>query len=400
METIFNTPRGATFDPMTIELWQWNGTQAMARLETAEKITVTWVDGAPDTAEIIIPLDANTRALVPTDSETLVVCTLNGRRHVSTVVKSSLQPANDHDTAVNIHATTAGAWSLLQSEVITPSPGDELAHQASREEFTITAPVETVVKTIIFYGASSIGHPIKCAHDYGRGPQVTVSGRMKYAAELIQDALKGTGYRLALDAWLPGDNPSPEFHLDFPTVIADVVPYRDRPGLVLSRAAQDLEDWELTDSRAPHTRMIVGDSGKGTEQQFYRVFGDESVNPWARREGYLSTDVIDKSDVLAKGEIALQNDARTREFTASITPSALWEFGTDGLFPRQFDLGDKCLVDLGEAGYANQVITQVEAQLTPAAFTVTPKVGNPDTYESDIYSTVADLSKRVDRLGG
>lgn len=401
LNTMYSTPRGVTSDPMTVELWHYTGIRPVSRIELADKITATWSIQGPDTAEIVVPYSQATEPLMDTNGENLVVITLNGRRHISTVTKAVLEPANKVDEAVNISATTTGPYSLLQAEVIPPSPGKPLSQQADRENFTMTAPVETVVKSIIRFGQNRVGHPITVTPDLGRGPVVTVTGRMKYASELVEQALKGTGYRLVMDPWLYGDPRPNNLGVAWPCAIVDVAPYRENPGLVFSRRGHDLENWSLTKTRASRTQYVVGDSGQGVEQKFRQVLSESgSQTGWSIREGYTSSQGDSKSEMISAGRKELADNAESYQVEATLSPSNVWEFGNDGLYPRQYDIGDWATIDLGEPGEVSQVITEVTAELTPAAFTVTPKVTTPDTYPSDIYSTVASLAKRVDRLGG
>jgi hypothetical protein len=397
VSTIYSTPRGNTYDPMPVELWRWDGTGAVGRLETSEEIEVTWADRDAGTTTIDTPLNDLSRLLLDDKGSVLVVVTLNGKRHVSTVVESEATADEDARRDVRVQATTASAWSLLDGQRIPPVPDRPLSQQESAEEYVLTGPVETVVKTLVRIGAERLGHPIAVIEDRGLGPTVTVRSRMDTTADLVKEALAGTGYRLSLDAWLPGDERIGDLSLTRPTIIADVVAYRDRPGLVLSGVSEDLESWSLKRTRATQTRVIVGDKGEGTEQRFVSVGAeDPDLSPWARREGYTSTSSEDETPAEV-GAAELAEAAATAEMDATAAPSQAWEFGEDGEYPRQYDVGDWCTVSLPEVGDVREVITEVTAKLTPVSLTVTPKVGTPDTKSRDLYALVTDLSKRVDR---
>lgn len=397
MSTIYSTPRGNTYDPMPVELWHWDGTGAVGRLETSEEVEVTWADRGAGTATIDTPLNDLSRLLLDADGGVLVVATLNGKRHVSTVVESDTTADSEARRDVRVQATTASAWSMLDGQRIPPVPDRPLSQQESAEEYVLTGPVETVVKTLVRIGAARLGHPIAVMEDRGLGPTVTVRSRMDTTADLVTKALAGTGYRLDLDAWLPGDERIGDLSLTRPTIIADVVAYRERPGLVLSGVSEDLESWSLKHTRATQTRIIVGDDGEGVEQKFVQVDDEsESLSPWARREGYASTSSEEETPADV-GTAELAESAATAEMDATAAPSQSWEFGDDGEYPRQYDVGDWCTIDLQEVGEVQEVITEVTVKLTPVSLTVTPKVGTPDTKSRDLYALVTDLSKRVDR---
>lgn len=395
MSTYYNTPRGVTFDPMPVEVWEHDGQGALFRVELAESVSVTWADRTTGTATLDLKLDNMTAPLTACDGRYLFVVSLNGKRHVSTPVKA--KPYNDADSdEVRVMFTTASPWNLLTGELVPPVPDRPLSQQESAEFYTLTGPVETVVKRLVTIGAERVGHPVAVLPTLGGGPTVSVAARFDTVAELVEDALTGTGYRLSLDVWLPGDERIGDLSLTKPTVVADVVPYRDQPGLVWARVSNDLDSWELEKSRATQTQVVVGDRGEKTEQRFTAVQTTfEVASPWAKREGYVST----SDDAAAPAEVGaaeLVKSAGTTDLTATIAPAGVWEFGTDGGYPLQYDVGDVATVDLGDPlGVVRQVVTEVTAELTPTDFTVTPKVATPDTMDRDIYTALTSLQRRV-----
>ena len=397
MATYYNTPRGISYDPMPVEVWEWNGQGALFRVELAESVSVTWADRTTGTAEFDLKLDNMTAPLTPCDGRYLFVVSLNGHRHVSTPVTAN--PYNDGDTdEVRVKFTTASPWNLLTGERVPPVPDRPLSQQESAEFFTLTGPVETVVKRLVTIGAKRLGHPIAVLPTLGAGPTVTVSSRFDTVAELVEDTLAGTGYRLSLDAWLPGDERIGDLSLTKPTIVADVVPYRDREGLVWARVSADLDKWDLQKTRATSTQVVVGDRGEGVGQHFVLVeTTDEVASPWAKREAYV--DVTDEATTLLDaGTGELLKSAETTDLDATIAPAGVWEFGSDGEYPMQFSVGDVATIDLGDPlGQVRQVVTEVTAKLTPTEFTVTPKVASPDTMDRDIYTALTELQKRVDR---
>ncbi len=397
MTTIYNTPRGMTYDPMVVEIWPWDGQGPIGRLETAESVKVTWADRTAGVAVVDAPLSELTRQLIPADGSMLLVVHLNGLRHVSSVVEAEPYCESDHRQDTRIKITTASAWSLLDGQRIPPVPDQPLNLQQSAEQYVLAGPVESVVKTLVGIGADRLGHPIAVMPDFASGPQVTIHSRNDTTADLVDKALTGTGYRLALDAWLPGDAPIGQLSLTRPTIVADVKPYRDVPGLVWSDRGEDLDSWSLKHTRATATRVIVGDKGEKTEQLFTETIAyDEPTSPWARRETY--TEARGEGEdpgQAAQDELLKSAGAVTADVT--VTPSMVWEYGADGQFPRQFQVGDIATVQLEGVGEIQQVVTEVTAELTPVSLTVTPKVATPDTRTRSLYDTVAELDKRLDR---
>lgn len=397
MATYYNTARGTSYDPMPVEVWRHDGQGALFRVELAESVKVTWADRTTGTAEFDLKLDNMTAPLTACDGMYLFVVTLNGHRHASTPVKAA--PYNDGDTdEVRVKFTTASPWNLLTGERVPPVPDRPLSQQESAEFYVATGPVETVVKSLVSVGAARLGHPIAVLPSLGNGPTVTVSSRFDTVAELVEGALAGTGYRLSLDVWLPGDEKIGDLSLTKPTIVADVVPYRDREGLVWARVSADLDQWQLDKTRATSTQVVVGDRGEGVEQHFVLVeTTDEVASPWAKRETFVSV-TDEATTLLDAGTGELLKSAATTDLDATIAPAGVWEYGSDGEYPLQFSVGDVATIDLGDPlGEVRQVVTEVTAELTPTEFTVTPKVSTPDTMERDIYATLTDLQRRVGR---
>lgn len=392
--TIYNTTRGTTYDPMPVELWHYDGTGPIGRLETAEKLEFTWADRTTGTAVIETPLTDMSRHLLKTDGSVLVVASFNGKRHVSTVVEAEVFSEETGD--VRVKATCASPWSILEGQRIGPAGAVDTGLQSSAEFYQISGPVETVVKNLVTVGAWRLGHPIKVMPDRKQGPSVSVSARWETTAELVEGALAGTGYRLSLETWLPGDGPVGDLSLTAPAVVADVVPYRPQEGLIWSSEAGDLDKWELVYKRSPYTTLMVGDSGEGTSQK-YAYWGISSlpVSPWGNRESYVQA--AQGEDIRTRAITELKKCDPSVSANATATPSQSWEFGSDGLHPRQFDVGDWVTLDLGEVGTIRQVITSVTVTLTPLSLTITPTVGTPDTGEQDLYSMITGLSRRLDR---
>lgn len=395
MTTIYNTTRGPTADPLPIDVWHFDGAAPAGRLAGVEGVTLTWADGTTGTSELDVTLNPSTAGLLPCDGTRLIVGTLNGKRHVTAPVVANPYHDGDGDT-VHVKVTGASPWNLFTGELLPPVPDMPIELQATAEDYVVTGPVETVVKTIIGYGVERTGHPVHVLPDQGRGPVVTATSRFDTVADVLDGLTTRTGYRIDVDVWLPGDPPVNGTSFAAPTVIVDVVPYRAVDGLLFSHVAGDFDDWSVEYTRPTATRVIVGDDGEGVEQTFIEVAGPTPLSPWAVREAYVSADEDD--DPVDVGRAYLAEHGAGVAAEATITPGSVWEFGTDGQYPRQYDLGDLAALDLGEGvGTIEQVVVEVVAELDGESFSVTPKVATPDTLEHDLYSTVADLARRVAR---
>jgi hypothetical protein len=396
MTTLYSTPRGSTYDPLPVDVWPYDGAGPAYRLDGAEKVVLTWADRETSTGEFDVALTANTAPLLACDGRYLLVGDLNGHRHLSVPVVA--EAYNDGDGGgTRVSVTTAGPWALLQGQRVPPVPGRPIDLQGEAEHYVLEGPVETVVKTLLQVGVDYTGHPIVVTDDLGRGPVVRVISRFDTVAELVAEALAGTGYRLDLAAWLPGDDDA-GWSLDRPSVVADVVPYRVVDGLTFSADADDLASWRLEHTRATEDRVIVGDDEKGVAQAFtYYERAPRPASPWARRDGFMSLSSDEVPDAAAVVARHLDETAATTEAVGDVAPAGVWEYGNDGQYGLQYSVGDFAVLDLGLAGVVDQVVTEVTAELTPTTFTVTPTVSTPDTKKRDLYSTVVDLEQRVAR---
>lgn len=406
MTTRFTTAN--PWEPVQVELWGHTG-QRLAPISDYERVTFTFADRAADTAELLIPLNEDTAALVPCDGTVLVGMRYGGHSHVTTPVAVQVV-SGDTPALAMLKVTCAGGWTLLDGQRVPPSLEAPLMEQVT-EEFSITGPVESVVKRLIRVGVQRTGHPIAVLADQRRGPVVTATGAWETVGETVKDLLATTGHRLALDGWLPGDAQPDGFTLNAPTVVADVLPYRSRDGLVWSVDSGDITEWSVKSTRATVTRGAVGyDTDKQETRRYLDVSGRDTLSPWAVRYGYTEYkdhEEIDDRDpdpwavlygMQGAGQDMLAKGAGAQDISVSVDVSGLWQFSKRSYSPRTFDIGDVAEVVLPTLGGFKQIVTEVAIEATPTTFTVTPTLGTPDSMGTDIYSTLSALVHRVDRL--
>lgn len=409
MTTVYQTPRGQTYEPLAVDLYHYSGTP-LGRVGAFESMDFTWAERSADTGKLTTPLNHLTAALQPCDGQVLVAARMNGKTHLSIPVSSSVQSGKTPDTAV-LEVTTAGGWTLFDAEVLPPN----LEHGGDNSdvlEYTVRGPLEDVVKRLVTIGSARAGHPVYVTPSQHRGPQVVATGAWNTVADALKGIISHTGYRVTVTGWVPGD-PTPEGAegLTTPCVVVDVVPYRDRDGLVWTVQGHDLSDWGVERTRAQLTRLTVGNQAKELQDRYSLTrIGQENGSPWQRRDGFVKVqdpEALGENDVdphrihenlELTAEAELAEKAASLAVSSTIAPGGMWEFGADGTYPRQYDIGDYAMIDVPFLGPQQQVITEVEVKLTPAEFTVTPTVSTPDTLDTDIYATVADTSRRVTTL--
>lgn len=410
MSTLYRTPRGDSWEPILVELWTWTG-QRLGRVGGFEEMAFTFSERTADTAELQLYLDPLTAALLPCDGTVLVGARYNGKTHLSTPVTAQAHGMDDNPSTAMVTATTAGGWTLLDGQIIPPSLEDPI-HLQTTAEYHLTGSLEDVAKRVINIGAERTGHPLLILPSSGRGPTVDIRGAWETVSETVQNMLAHSGYRLAVDGWLPGDPQPAEWTLlDKPTVIVDLVAYRSQPGLVWAVDSGEISSWEVTRNRPTATRIVVGNGAEELENiATMEVQGIESGSPWDVRETYLKVEdpepiderepdrflIAENMETQARTELAAQSPAL--ELVVEVDHSAAWDFGTDMATPRQYDIGDYAEVQLPVIGPIRQVITDVEIKVTATEFTVRPTIGTPDTMNTDIYSLQADTARRVTRI--
>lgn len=410
MTTLYSTPRGESWDPMPLEVWSWGG-QPLGRISGVESAKLTWNDGSADTAKVEAALDDVTSALVPCDGEYLLVGRLNGATHLTVPTQVEVSSNDDDPSVATVSITAAGGWTLLDGELVPPTLEDPV-FWVNGDQFTITGSLEDVVKRLIRIGVDRCLHPVVVTPSLGRGPSVTVSGEWEKLGDLLDDVLSGTGYRLDVRGWVPGDPPPAEDMVPTtPVVIVDLAMYSAVSGLEWSVESGDITDWSYTTKRATATRAVISPDNSGDEDErvIREVVGDEPASPWARREVYIRGDGYDQNDenrdpialryrLEDQAATELAKAARSLEVSTTVELAAVWEAGVDGVFPRQFWLGDMAMVHLPHLDSVEQVVTAVEATITPEQFTVRPTVGTPYTLDPSLFGTVADMSRRMTRL--
>ena len=406
MSTMYQTPSGPVQEPVEVDLWSYGGVP-LGHVGAFDSMIFNFVERAADTATLVLPLTELTAQLLPCDGTVLIVARISGATHVSTPV--SVQVASGDDPAVaTVTVTSAGGWTLLDGQVIPPGLEDGLVTPDA--EYEVTGPLETVVKRLITIGTLRCTHPVYILPDQGRGPTVTVSGAWETVGDTVKGLVSGTGFRLRVDGWAPGDpQPDPDLQLQWPCVVVDVVPYRVRDGLVWSVPGGDVSSWSVKQSRATATRVVVSNQADDLVDRY----SDEAALPvaswWQSREVFehvedpkgLGENGVDpyrvKENLAETAQAVLSSSAASMEVSATIAAGGAWRFGRDG-GALSYDVGDFAAVVLPVIGEVRQVITEVEVKVTPSEFSVTPTVGTPDSASLSAFASVADVARRVGRL--
>lgn len=411
MATIYDTLRGPDLDPIPVELWTHQG-ERLGKIGAFESMSFS-VSGRPgraSTATLEVQLTDLTAALLPCDGTVLVVAHYNGMTLIYTPVTAEARNVTRDASVALLTVQCTGGWSFLEGAVTTPDllTGDPLMDMP-RESFELSGDLETVVKKLIDAGRGRVNYPLIVVPSSGRGPTVTATGAWETVGELVEALLMGTDYMLTFTGWVPGEpQPISEYILTRPCYVVDLKPYTPRSGLVWSYLGGEVSSWSVTRKRASATRAVVHNGAEDVlDREVIQVQGVEPQSAWGVREVYvrhpMSKDVDLSPDArYAEMEAAalgtLAERAPAIEVNASIESPVSWEFGVDEATPRQYMVGDMATVDLPVLGEVKQVVTDVEVKITPAALTVTPTVGTPDTMAVTTYDALASVDKRLTRL--
>lgn len=410
MTTVYNTLRGADYDPVPVELWTWQG-ERLGKVGAFESLAfnVTGKPGRASTATLDIYLTELTATLLPCDGTVLVCAHYNGLTLLYTPVTAEVTSMSDDPGLAMVTVQCTGGWSFLEGEITTPGLDAELSNTANKT-FELVGDLETVIKSLIAVGQRRTGHPIVVIPSSGRGPRVRVTGAWETVGEHVADALNATGYVLTFKGWVPGDpQPLEGFTLSQPCYVVDLKPHTPRDGLVWSYLGGDLTKWSVSRKRAAGTRAVVHNGADDiAEREVLAVQGVEPASPWAVREVYVRhTPNEDENmdpirlhqDLEAAAVDKLTELAPAVEITASIDENAAgWEYGVDNVTPRQYDVGDVATIDLPILGEFQQVVTDIEIELTPEKLSVSPTVSTPDTLDITTYDALAGVDKRLTRL--
>lgn len=399
MTTRYQTPWGPSWDPLEITM-HTDGGDALGKVNRIEKAIARWSAVDADLLEVTCALDPANAPLLDTSGSVLISARVGPERLLAVPAVSVVEDAGD-PVAGRIRVIAAGARTLLDAAVAPPDPHLTLESQPPRQESRYRGTVEDIVKGVIVDAVRWSGHPIRVLPSHRRGRTVTLTSKLTPAGDLIDEALAGSGHRLDVIGWIPGDPLPTGITATAPCALIDVVPWRARPGLIWSAEAGDIDTWALEHRRATITAVLTGERldnpGADDDQPAgyrYRAH-DRGARPWATRWAYRGLRGGQSAEATA-AEL-LEDSAAAASADIRLTPAAQWR-------PQRhagagtYWLGDRVQVSLPVVGVVEQVITEIVATMTPSTFHIAPVVATPDSLSRSIHRRVARLGERVARL--
>lgn len=397
-----------TWEPIPTEVWTAGG-QRVGALGYFESLRLTFTDRAAGGGAVIGPSGTELELLSRCDGNALLVSRVNGHTFVGVPVEAEVRSGADPNVS-ETEVTLATGWTLLDGATMPPSLDQNLTEDPALE-FNLTGALESVIKSLIHVTVHRLGLPLVCVPDRGTGPVVTARGAWDNVGDLIRDLLAGTGYRLDLAGWVPGD-PTGDLQAtpSGPCLIADVVPYRRRDGLVFATVSGDITDWSVKRQRAVTTKAVVGYEVEDETLRQYVQLERPTASKWAVREKYLEYSAPDQIDDRDPDPIevryGMEETAVAELMAGGVTESVdvkvelggSWRFTANTQDPRGYTVGDVATLELPGMPTLVNVVTEVEVEVTPTELTVTPTVSTPDTLVRDQYTAQAALARRVTQL--
>lgn len=290
------------------------------------------------------------------------------------------------ESAPTLTVTCVDDYAILTGILAWPIPANALTAQ-STARWTSTGPLETVAKALITanVAAARLNLPVTVEATGGRGATVTVSARMQPLSDYLQPLLDQQGKGLRVRQSGAGLLVSWVEPVTYPEVLSEV-------GGQIVRSS-----WEIVETNAAVTRVIVGGQGEGTAREFVQRTNTtaETAIAWKRESFADARDTNVAGELQARGDTELAKDGP--KLTARVPLQETPEFqcyGAGGLKP-----GDLAPIELMGRSWTEtirQVTTWWDAN---TQLIVEPVAGGLDNTAAAIGATrTAALQRRVRAL--
>lgn len=228
------------------------------------------------------------------------------------------QVGGDFVTASKLTFTVEDDFRILHNWLAWPKPTAPLTGQ-DVEYRSITAPAETVVKTIMAEAAARIGFPLTIATDQGRGVPGNYTFRFHPAYNRLFPAVDQAGIGVTV-------------RQDGAGLVLDCYEPRDYPHQ-LSQESGTVVGGSYSLSAPTTTRVVVGGQGEGVEREFKGFQNAALESEWNDVIEVLQ-DARDSSvgDVFAaRANETLAEGAPLAGLSLELSESEHFRYGGDGL---------------------------------------------------------------------
>lgn len=275
-----------------------------------------------------------------------------------------------------------GDFRILHNWGAWPKPGAPLTGQ-DLEYRTITAPAETVVKTIMAENASRLGFPLTVAPDEGRGASGTYTFRMHPAYDRLFPAVDQAGIGVSVRHYGNG-------------LLLDCYEPRDYPHR-LSPESGTVIGGKYTLSAPTATRVVVGGQGEGVAREFRQYIDPARESEW-NDVIEVFRDARDSSSGDVFGDRAAETLAEGGPLTGlslELTETKHFRYGGDGL-----RVGDRVTALIGGQPFTD-ILREVQLSWDPRdGDTATPIVGErKDDPDTQLAKSIRALKRdNIDRM--
>jgi hypothetical protein len=353
-------------------------------INDAESVEVTPTHNDVGIAKLTLPLDHPKAAMLvelATTGSARAVFEEDGEHRLSGPLEfiEASGPSNEG----LITFTFDDDFRELRNILGWPVPGAGIGAQTS-EFYTLTAPAETVVKTLVqLNGVARLGKPITIAPDLGRGETITVSLRFHPLYDKLVPvidkagigvSIKQSGAGLLLDCYEPTTYP-----------------------LDLSEQAGIVTGFKWTYRRETATDVIVGGKGEAVEREFFKSSDPARIDKLGERIEVFRDARDNQGETYPEREVVyIERVNETLSETQALPGVALtlsetsnFRYGGD-----RFNVGDRVRVKLGTGLVVEDILRSALIRQSSAdGFTTVPMVGENKTVEQIIAGGLKSLAR-------
>jgi hypothetical protein len=264
------------------------------------------------------------------------------------------------------------------------NPDGTLAQQNLAEQYTITGPAETVVKTLVTKNITPRApYPVVVAPDLGRGDVITVSVRMDYLADKLFPAVTDAGIgvsvrqlngQLVVDCYEPTAYPNK-----------------------LTEGSRVIQKWKFNRSHPTVTDAVIGSDGEGIARDFYgyqdavrRALYRDRIESFGEAKFTPGIDAF-----LEAGNQLLADGAAKAGVDLELAEAGNFRYGVDG----GPEVGDLLTAVFGGNITVTDFMTEVAMEHTPGdGLKITSTIGRKDDPAEQVVRAITALAMGLHTL--
>lgn len=280
--------------------------------------------------------------------------------------------------------TMENDFRILHNYLGYQNPEGTLAQQNLAEDYTITGPAETVVKTLVTKNITARApYPVVCAPDLGRGDVITVSVRMDYLADKLFPAVTDAG--IGVDVRQINGQ-----------LVVDCYEPRAYPNK-LTEGSRVIRKWKFNRAHPTATDAVIGSDGEGVARDFYgyanaalRALYRDRIEVFGDAKFTAGTDAF-----LDAGNELLASGAPKAGVDIELAETGTFRYGV----PGGPEVGDLLTAKFGGNITLTDFMTEVAMEHTPGSgLKITSTIGRKDSPEEQVVQAITALAKGLRKL--